>query len=476
MRRKSHQEFIDELKRINPVITVLESYVNCSTKINVQCLECNHIWTTVPNSLIQGHGCPVCAKNQKKQLSQFVEEMHFINPYIEIVGEYKNAITPILVRCTICKNEWYCKPNRLLNGVRCPNCVKPHTSFMEQFMLIAFRNAIGKSSVESRNTSAIGMELDIYIPNYKLAIEPGTWFYHERKVEKQDYIKREKCKKAGIRIITIYDCCPPGTEPPYEKDCYVYEGFLNEPGYERMIRLIQELMHSIGISSENMDWDVIANQSYAACHYNAHEDFVKKLAHKFPNIEVLEEYKGSNIPIKVNDRTCIHSVWKARPDTLLRGIGCPECGRITAAKTRTRTPQEFVNEMLQITPSVEITGEYTKVTDRIEVCCKICGHTWKPLAYSLLSGKGCPHCSAVQGAKQRKNNLKVKTTQQFKEELFGVNPQIKVIGEYINNKTKISAECMVCGHKWNVVPASLLNGHGCPNCARKHSAALQRKK
>jgi hypothetical protein len=89
------------------------------------------------------------------------------------------------------------------------------------------------------------------------------------------------------------------------------------------------------------------------------------------------------------------------------------------------------------------------------------------LAYSLLSGKGCPHCSAIKGAKSRSNNLAAKTTDQFREELAAKNQNIIVLGEYINNKTKLLAECRMCGNKWEVVPASLLNGHGCPVCSRK---------
>ena len=182
---------------------------------------------------------------------------------------------------------------------------------------------------------------------------------------------------------------------------------------------------------------------------------------------MLEKYKGSNTPIEVNDKTCAHSSWKARPVTLLKGSGCPECGRITAAKKRTRTNQDFEAEMQQINPTIEIIGKYTKVTERIEVRCKNCGYNWNPLSYSLLSGKGCPHCSALNGAKKRKNKLSVKTTEQFKKELSEINQNINVLGEYINNKTKISVECLVCGNKWDVVPASLLNGHGCPICGKR---------
>ena len=467
MKRKTHEKFIEEMKSINPSILVNSTYVNCSTKIEVKCLICKHIWKATPNSLLQGHGCPACANNQRKTHTQFVTEMQTYNPFIEIIGEYRTATTPIMVRCSICGNEWSSKPYRLLSGAQCQNCTKPHTSFMEQFMLLAFQDAIGEQLVESRNTSTIGVELDIYVPNFKLAIEPGSWLYHKNKVAAQDLDKRKKCQKAGIQLITVYDTYPAGEKPPFESNCYVFDGFLNEPGYNRLIAFLKEVMSSNGIDYSKLDWKKIANRAYAACHYNAHESFVTALAKIQPNIEVLEEYKGVNIPLTVNNKTCCHSTWKARPYTLLKGVGCPECGRITAAKTKTRTHQDFKVEMLQIAPTIEIVGKYTKVTDRIEVYCKQCGYSWKPLGYSLLSGKGCPHCSAISGAKNRVNKLSVKTTAQFQKELSEINPNIKVIDEYINNKTKISVECLMCGNKWNVVPASLLNGHGCPECARE---------
>lgn len=467
MKKKTHSQFLTEMKSANPSIIVLGSYENCSTKIEVKCAKCNHIWSAAPNTLIRGHGCPICAHNQKKSHQQFVSEMYRLNPYIEIMDEYKTALTLLRVRCTICGYEWDSKPNRLLQGAQCTNCVKPHTSFMEQFILIAFQDVVGKDLVESRNTSAIGLELDVYIPKYRFAIEPGTWLYHKDKVATYDLEKRNKCKDAGIRLITIYDTYPSEMAPPYDFDCYVFDGFLNEPGYERIIALIKELMASVNLDYSNVDWLNIANKAYAACHYNAHETFIMALADVQPNIEVLEEYKGTNIPITVNNRTCAHSPWNARPYTLLKGIGCPDCGKIIASKTRTRTAQQFKNEMAQIAPTIEIIGSYTKVTDRVDVRCIKCNHIWKPVAYSLLSGKGCPHCSAIKGAKTRGNKLAAKTTDQFREELATKNKNIIVLGEYINNKTKLLAECRVCGNKWEVVPASLLNGHGCPICSRK---------
>lgn len=402
MKRKTHEEFLNELKIKNNNIKVLGEYKNCSTKIEVQCKKCSYEWMTLPNSLIRGRGCPKCANNIKKTTNQFIKEMSEYNKHIEVIGEYDTALKPIKVRCKICGNEWEAKPNRLLQGAQCMNCIKPHTSFMEQFILISFKSILGDDEVISRDTSAIGIELDIYLPNYNLAIEPGTWLYHETKSENIDLIKRNKCKENGIRLITIYDTYPKDKKRPFDDDCYVFDGYLNEYGYERLIKLTKELFNLINIKNNNLDWTEIANLSYEACHINANDDFISKLHKINPNLIVLEKYKGSHTPILVKNKKCGHKEWKARPYTLLKGIGCPECGRIKAAKTRTRSHSDFVKEMKIISPSIKIRGKYKKVTERIEVECLNCGKVWNPLAYSLLSGKGCPHCSAVNGAKKKK--------------------------------------------------------------------------
>ena len=466
MRRKTHDEYITELADKNPNILVKGRYINSTTKIKFECLKCGYVWETTPGPLLQGHGCPKCANNIRKTTDSFRLEMQKFNPYIEVEGEYINANTPIGVKCKICGNVWKAKPARLLYGAQCMNCVKPHTSFMEQFILISLKQILGENKVLSRETEAIGQELDIYIPEYKLAIEPGSWLFHEKKVFDIDQKKRKECEKRGIRLITVYDTYPQNLEPPYKYDCFVYSGFLNEYGYERIKNLVSELLRMLGYDAFNLDWDIIANEAYEACHYNANESFVEEMKANHPNIEIMEEYKGSNIPILVKSKTCNHPAWKARPYTLLKGNGCPLCGKELAAKNRTRTHEEFVNELKKLNPRIKIVGEFKRINERIDVECLDCGHRWNPLAYSLTQGKGCPHCSAVLGAKNRKGRLAAKTTDQYILEIAKCNSDIEICGEYVNNKTKIDARCKNCGYEWKVVPASLLNGHGCPMCAK----------
>lgn len=57
------------------------------------------------------------------------------------------------------------------------------------------------------------------------------------------------------------------------------------------------------------------------------------------------------------------------------------------------------------------------------------------------------------------------TTEEFKEELFGINYKIRVVGEYTKANDRIKVQCKTCNHTWNAIPASLRLGVGCPKCA-----------
>ena len=53
---------------------------------------------------------------------------------------------------------------------------------------------------------------------------------------------------------------------------------------------------------------------------------------------------------------------------------------------------------------------------------------------------------------------------QFQEELLVVNPDLEVIGTYINNRSKIRIRCKKCGFEWDGNPGLLLKGQQCKQC------------
>ena len=58
-----------------------------------------------------------------------------------------------------------------------------------------------------------------------------------------------------------------------------------------------------------------------------------------------------------------------------------------------------------------------------------------------------------------------KTQAEFINEVKTKLPDLIILGEYKNNKSRITVECSKCGNIWEPMAQSLLNGHGCKKCA-----------
>jgi hypothetical protein len=56
-----------------------------------------------------------------------------------------------------------------------------------------------------------------------------------------------------------------------------------------------------------------------------------------------------------------------------------------------------------------------------------------------------------------------KSREQFEEELLERNPNVKLVGEFVNMSTKTEFECEK-GHWWHTTPNSVWVGHGCARC------------
>lgn len=149
-------------------------------------------------------------------------------------------------------------------------------------------------------------------------------------------------------------------------------------------------------------------------------------------------------------------------------LGGTEGGFIIMGKRKTH--EIFVEEVKAINNNIEILGRYTRRIDKIECRCKIDGFKWNPVAYSLLDGRGCPKC----GNKVKSLKLS-KTHDKFIEEMERLNPNICVIGEYVNVKTKIEMSCKICNTTWNANPNDLIQGSGCPKCGDRQKHLRQKK-
>lgn len=194
-----------------------------------------------------------------------------------------------------------------------------------------------------------------------------------------------------------------------------------------------------------------------------HSEYIVEAQLIASNIEVLGQYMGACIKIKHRCKEC-GCEWDTTPSSILSGRGCPECAKYQRIKGKTKTHEQYVAEVALINPDIEIIGQYIYSDSKIEVKCKLCEHKWFARAADVLRGHGCPECS---------HKVQVKTREQYIIDLALVNPDVFVIGEYINSYTKIKHLCLKCGNEWMAKPNSLLHGNHCPQCSTRRKSHEQ---
>lgn len=126
-KKRTHEQYVEEVKNINKNIMVVGTYVNCDTKILHRCLvdECGCEWYVTPTSILHGTGCPQC-NNKKKRITQeeYVKRVHSINKNIMVIGTYVKNYIPIMHKCLAegCGYEWEVRPADIMSGRGCPVC------------------------------------------------------------------------------------------------------------------------------------------------------------------------------------------------------------------------------------------------------------------------------------------------------------------------------------------------------------------
>lgn len=192
-----------------------------------------------------------------------------------------------------------------------------------------------------------------------------------------------------------------------------------------------------------------------------HDEYVAELAIKNPNIRVAEQYAGANVPIKHH---CIkHNVyWNITPHNALGGNGCRECGIEKRISSRRKSHNEYVEELKIKNPTVETVEQYINANTPIMHHCLIHDIFWVTTPARALQGVGCEECRI-----EKFRQIRCKEHEQYVEEVAIVNPDIVVVGKYIDATTPIQHYCKKHKVYWDASPDSILHGHGCIECGNE---------
>lgn len=182
-----------------------------------------------------------------------------------------------------------------------------------------------------------------------------------------------------------------------------------------------------------------------------------------PDIEIVGEYVNMKVKLKCRCRTCKNE-WMSMPGSLLQGNGCPKCAQVANHNATRKTMGQFILEMNDINPSINIIGEYINAKKPLLCSCTVCETKWNAAPTSLLSGSGCPTCG-----RERIKTSQLKSHDTFLEDMRVVNPDIEVISPYLGAHRQIKLKCRICNEEWECTASNAIaHANGCPMCGSSH--------
>ena len=215
----TNEEYVEQLKDVNPNIIALEEYVNAKTAILHQCLLDGYVWKTSPSCTLQGCSCPKCAGNTKKTHEEYVLELSLKASELEVVEPYINSKTPILHRCKIDGYEWKIAPSNVLSGQRCPKCQESNGERRIRCWLDEHDCSYIYQKTFSDCKYKKELPFDFYLPDYNVLIEydgiqhfeavdfagkGDAWALEQLKlVQYRDGIKNRYCEHNNIKLLRI---------------------------------------------------------------------------------------------------------------------------------------------------------------------------------------------------------------------------------------------------------------------------------
>lgn len=198
-RKKTHEEFVLELSRVNPNIEVISKYITTNDLIECRCKIHNHVWPALPHGLLAGRGCMLCGRektvaSRKLSLEDFLKRLNNCEPNVIYIDGYENISSRINVKCRVCGHEWSPLAYALTSKTHCgcPKCAGNAVKTPEEFaaelaeyapffeLLSPYERAVKKVHVRCRDC---GCE-DWITPN-KLKAGQGCKYCKESSGEKR---------------------------------------------------------------------------------------------------------------------------------------------------------------------------------------------------------------------------------------------------------------------------------------------------
>ena len=396
--------------------------LTCGSNLRVwwKCSVCGHEWPQKPNARDKGNGCPQCHRNNWSNINNAISIKKYgtlaeKRPDLVRYWDYERngELTPDNVSVGYSKKVWWkCEmghsyPQRVNVKVnknhQCPECSKElHTSFPEQAIAFYFEKV---TEVKCRYKMD-GFELDVYLPQYSVAIEyDGVYFHSSKKAEDREFKKNSYCFEHGIHLIRVKE-----SKKQCIEDGIIYVDYRRVIDYDWLIKQLSERVGISTIIDVDIKRDTVAITSRFLMIRK--ENSIAKL---YPDLLAYWDYEGNGgiSPDMVSSFSSRNYWWKCSKcgKSYQRQVGnehlthiCRECSYEQATLSRKKTLVIKNGSLAQVKPELMkewcfeqnvVSPEDVPAGELQEYWwhCSKCGFEWLSSPRYRSHGSGCPACS-----------------------------------------------------------------------------------
>ncbi|MBQ8418585.1 MAG: hypothetical protein IJX10_08165 [Phascolarctobacterium sp.] len=401
---------------------------SCNLKVFWKCSICGYEYVAKISNRTNGKGCACCAN---LVVVKGVNDLATTHP--KLASEWhptKNGdLTPEKVTYGKGKKVWWiCSEGHEYlatilhrsHGTNCPICNSGRqTSFAEQAVYFYIKKLF--SDTISRYTGIFdnGMELDIYIPSIKLAIEYDGEAWHKSEKVEREKEKYRICRENGIKLLRLKEKRS-DTDIHTADDVWNITG--NGPMYERknlalLIRLlldrldprsnfwtrkrISDLHSPIDVDIDRDEMEIRAYMT--KLNNNSLEELFPKIAKEWhptknKSVKPNQVKKGSTAKYWWLCSVC-NNEYMASVYHRTSGTGCPKCGAKRGAANRRRKVYMIdmnTNEILKTFESIVDAAQYMnfRTSSNITSVCKgkrmhAGGYLWRYEGEAFIINQNC---------------------------------------------------------------------------------------
>ena len=456
------KDLIDEFDTEKNIISMKDVMFGSKKEVWWKCSK-GHSYHASPFRRIRnGTGCGVCSHNilMKKE-----NDLLTTNPEIAKEWDYvKNDCTPdeVMAGSNIKKYWFICPkghsyqatPLSRKRGTNCPICsMEAHTSFPEKTIFFYIKQYFS-TAIENYRSSFLGRkELDIFIPDLKVAIEYDGVAWH--KDTERDLKKDIVCQKHGITLIRIR-----------ENGCidYVSDSIKKYiPPYD-MQKLKEAILFIIDYLNENFllhivaDIDVDRDKISILEQINLSEK-EKSIASYCPEILQYWDYEknGKITPEQITHASLkkaffkceVGHEWEAVVSDFASHPGCPYCsGRIALPG---------FNDLFTTNPELILFWSKNNTIDPTRIksgsnkkalwYCPKCGGEYDMKIIEKVKTQGCPYCSGHRVLKGY-NDFATAFPDLLCDWNYEKNVFLMPDEVTKGSSKKVWWKCHICGYEW----------------------------